>query len=48
MIEERPDKDRLKCPLCGGFIAEVKPRLDAGQTITTTCPRCHKEVTITK
>jgi uncharacterized paraquat-inducible protein A len=48
MIDERPDKDRVKCPRCGAFLMEVKPRLNAGQVVVCYCPKCRNEVTVKK
>lgn len=48
MIDEREDKTRLKCPHCGAFIAEIKPRLEYGQSVVARCPRCRSEVEIKK
>lgn len=48
MIEERSDKDRVKCPVCRGFIIEAKPGLPRGYTFVTRCPKCRNEVEIKK
>lgn len=48
MIEERVDKDRVKCPHCGSFLMEVKPRMEEGQTVNCRCWRYHGDVSVTK
>lgn len=48
MIDEREDKDRLKCPKCGAFLMEVKPRLVIGQEIKCKCWKCHNDISIKK
>jgi len=48
MIDSRPDKDRVKCPFCGAFIVEVKPKLHLGQSIVCNCPKCKQKITIEK
>lgn len=48
MIEERTDKDRVKCPQCGAFLMEVKPRMEYGQTVNCRCWKCRNDVSVTK
>lgn len=48
MVESRSDKDRVKCPNCGAFLMEVKPRLNYGQSVVTKCRKCNTEVEVVK
>lgn len=47
-IDSRPDKDRIKCPICGAFLMEIKPCIQQGQAICCQCWKCHNEVSIKK
>ena len=48
MIDERIDKDRIKCPVCGAFLMELKPKMISGQVVVCQCWKCHNEVKIKK
>lgn len=48
MIEQREDKDRIKCPYCRAFLMEVRPKMQDGQTVSCKCWNCRGDVDITK
>lgn len=48
MIDSRTDKDRVKCPICGAFLLEVKPRLAKGQSVVCNCRKCGQQVEVEK
>lgn len=48
MIEQRTGKDRIKCPRCGAFLMEIKPRMARGQVVICKCWKCHNDVSIEK
>lgn len=48
MIEQRFDKDRVKCPKCGAFLMEVKPKIAKGQVLSCRCWKCHNDVSVEK